>query len=163
MVALRSFDWLRIGVVAVRETYVGHLEAHGLHAAADDLGGDRVDGRVRREMRPRLPGQPHEIDVRHGGSPRPDVSVRSVVRRARKGAGTRTRRSSSAKEMRPVHPWKGHRIGRVTALDGAAAERAPTPPPALQALCPIRSLHAPAALSTPHLLVICTDYGDSRQ
>ena len=26
----------------------GHLEADGLHAAADDLGGDRIDGRRRR-------------------------------------------------------------------------------------------------------------------
>ena len=60
--ALRSFDWLRMGVVAVREHVGGHLEAHRLHARPDHLGGDRIDGVLGRQALSTA-GELHQIDV----------------------------------------------------------------------------------------------------
>ena len=52
-----------------------HLEAHGLHAAPDDLGGDGIDG-GRGGNTAAAAGEPNEVDVRHAMLP--DVSVRKL-------------------------------------------------------------------------------------
>ena len=68
-VALRSFDWLRIGVVAVRETYSA-ISKQTVSMPP------RMTSAVTRstvgasEMRPRLPGEAHQVDVRHWLPPR---------------------------------------------------------------------------------------------
>ena len=53
-VALRSFDWFRIGVVAVRETYSAISKQTVSMPPANHLGGDGIDALVA-EMRARLP------------------------------------------------------------------------------------------------------------
>ena len=63
---MRSFDWLRIGVVAVRDTYSAISKQTVSMPPRIDLGGDGVDGRVLGEAAA-APGQSNEIDVRHRG------------------------------------------------------------------------------------------------
>ncbi len=57
---------------------LGHLEADGLHAAPDDLGGHEIDGRRIGDAAPAT-GEPHQVDVRHWLPPRvTDADVREV-------------------------------------------------------------------------------------
>ncbi len=60
-VALRSFDWFRIGVVAVRLTYVAISKQTVSMRATDHLGGHGVDLGIGDRAPPRL-GQLDQID-----------------------------------------------------------------------------------------------------
>ena len=110
-----------------------HLEADGLHAAADDLGGDGIDGVRRRRAGP-ASGQANEIDVGHGvphwtrrwienltsvsDSVTPATGHWNVRLRPRRRAGRRCGRGASS--------WCRAGPRRRSPAAGRGAGRAPT-------------------------------------
>ena len=107
-VALRSFDWLRIGVVAVRETYSA-ISKQTVSMPPRITSAVTGSTRSASEMRARLAGEPHEIDVRHVSSAcvvsEPDVNVR-IVDQASEGsqpAGASSKPELEARRHRATH------------------------------------------------------------